>query len=89
MGEGRPVPVWAQAVAAGLGVLVAVPFAYVTVVEWVALVRLGGWFSYALAAWAVAWVGWFVAYLGRDVLERRHAARLARAVVRTGPDAER
>ena len=66
--------------AALLGVALAVPFLYLVFLEWLALVRLGGWFAYAIVAWGVACVGWLLFVpLGR-LIERWQMRRLAREV---------
>ena len=60
MSEERNVPLWAQTVGAALGLLFALPFGYLVVVEWLELVRRGGWFGYVIVVWAVGWLAWLV-----------------------------
>jgi hypothetical protein len=41
----------------------ALPFAYFMVVEWWALVSLGGWGAYLIVAWGAFWVLLFLKHL--------------------------
>jgi hypothetical protein len=57
-----------QALASALGLVFALPFAYVMVVEWLGVVRMGGWLSYLTIGWAVVRCGGLAIHL----LNRRY-----------------
>ena len=65
----RDFPDWVLAVASAVGLVLALPFAYFMVVEWLELVSLGGWFSYVMVAWAVGWVLFLLNHLFGDRLD--------------------
>lgn len=75
-------PDWAGAVGAVVGLAIAAPFLYFMVVEWLALVTLGGWFSYVMVGWVVVCFGALAYYLLAEALEQLTYARLARRVIR-------
>jgi hypothetical protein len=76
MRDERHLPEWAQVLAGLLGLAFALPFAYVMLVEWFALVNLGGWFSSVMVAWALSWIGFLALHVIGPWLERRHYVKL-------------